>query len=300
MPELPEVEAARKKVESEALNRTVETVSVTPDGMTLEVSEGTLREALLGHRLTAARRHGKHLFIRSGEERHRWLRLHLGMTGEILVLKDDTGEDVTGQAQAAESDGDDEDDGGDEGDEDDESPGQHDPEHDRLRLDFAGDRSLVFRCPRKLGEVGLVDSPESFVEEKGLGPDLLSDDVDLRDFREVLDGRRGTIKSALMNQEILAGLGNEYSDEALYQAEIHPDSAVTALSDDDVAELWRVIGRVLEKGIEARSNGDPVPSSWLLRNREEGRECPRCGGTIRNDDIAGRSSYFCPDHQEKR
>lgn len=306
MPELPEVEAARRKVEGEALNRTVETVSVSPDGMTMDVSEKTLRGALLGHRLTAARRHGKHLFIRSGEERGRWLRLHLGMTGEILVLEGEEGTDVTGQAAAAA--------GGSEparsgsaesgpleshggaG----ERPGQHDPEHDRLRLDFVGDRSLVFRCPRKLGAIGLVDSPESFVEENGLGPDVLSDDFDLRDLRGVLDGRRGAIKSALMNQEILAGVGNEYSDEALFQAGIHPGTAVSSLDEDDVKELWRVLKRVLEKAVDVRFRGGRVPSAWLLRHRDDGEKCPRCGGTIRNEQIAGRSSYLCPDHQEKR
>jgi len=305
MPELPEVEAARREVEGEALNRTVQTVSVTPDGMPMDVSEKTLRGALLGHRLTAARRHGKHLFIRSGEERGRWLRLHLGMTGEILVLEGEDGTDVTGRAAAAEGS----EPAGSGGAESrplesnggaGEHPGQHDFEHDRLRLDFAGDRSLVFRCPRKLGEIGLVESPESFVEKKGLGPDVFSDDFDLGDFREILDGRRGTIKSALMNQEILAGVGNEYSDEALFQTGIHPGTAASSLDEDDVKELWTVLKRVLEKAVDVRFRGGTMPSAWLLRHRDDGEKCPRCGGTIRNEQIAGRSSYLCTDHQEKR
>lgn len=269
MPELPEVEAARRTMEAEGLSRTVETVSVTPDGMTMDVSESALRSALLGHRLTAARRHGKHLFVRSGEDRGRWLRLHFGMTGELVVRGD----------------------GG--------SAGRYDSEHDRLRLDLAGDRSVAFRCPRKLGEIDLVASPEAFIEEKGLGPDVLSEDFELEEFRDVLDGRRGTVKSALMDQALLAGIGNEYSDEILFQAGIHPGSEVKALSADSVGELWRVVRRVLEKAADVRSEGGEVPGSWLLAHREEGEECPRCGGAIQKERIAGRSSYLCPDHQEK-
>lgn len=267
MPELPEVEAARRTLEREGMNRTVETVSVAPDGMTMDVSESTLRSALLGHRMTGARRHGKHLFVRSGEERGRWLRLHFGMTGELVLRRSD-------------EDGD-------------------DPEHDRLRLDLEGSRSVVFRCPRKLGEIGLVSSPEAFAEEKGLGPDVLSGDFGLRGFRNALDGRRGTVKSALMDQGLMAGIGNEYSDEILFQAEIHPATKVKALSEDAVGDLWRVARRVLEKAADVRTEKDTVPGSWLLVHREEGAECPRCGGTIRKRKIAGRSAYLCPDHQEK-
>lgn len=265
MPELPEVEAARRTMEAEGLSRTIETVSVTPDGMTMAVSESTLRSALLGHRLTAARRHGKHLFVRSGEDRGRWLRIHFGMTGELVVDMD--------------------------------AADRHDPEHDRLRLDLEGDRGIVFRCPRKLGEIDLVASPEAFVEEEGLGPDVLSEGFGLKGFRDALDGRRGTLKSALMDQRLLAGIGNEYSDEILFQAGIHPGTRAMALSRDGVGELWRVVRRVLEKAADVRSGGGEVPGSWLLAHREEGEECPRCGGTIQKERIAGRSSYLCPDHQ---
>ncbi len=265
MPEMPEIEAARRTVEERALRRTVETVSLRPAGLLVDTSEGTVRSALRGHRLTAARRHGKHLFVKSGEERGRWLRLHFGMTGTVRVHDSDEGE----------------------------------PDHTRLRLDLAGGRSLAWTCARKLGEIGLVASPEAFVEEEGLGPDPTLGGFGLREFRDVLAGRRGTIKGALMNQEILAGVGNVYSDEALFQAGVHPEASVDDLAEDEVAALWRALDRVLEKTVEYRTEEEArIPRTWLLPHREDGEGCPRCGGTIRKTRVSGRSSYFCVRHQK--
>ncbi len=265
MPEMPEIEAARRTVEERALRRTVETVSLRPAGLLVDTSEGTVRSALKDHRLTAARRHGKHLFVRSGEERGRWLRLHFGMTGTVRVYESDEPE----------------------------------PDYTRLRLDLAGGRSLAWTCSRKLGEIGLVESPEAFVQEKGLGPDPTGDGFGLQDFREVLEGRRGTIKGTLMNQEILAGVGNAYSDEALFQAGVHPETSVDELDEEQVGEVWRALTKVLWKTVEYRTDDEArVPGSWLLPHREDGADCPRCGGTIRKARVSGRSSYFCDRHQE--
>ncbi len=144
MPELPDVEVFREIAEDYALRRPIETVSIRPAGMTMTTSEATIREALLGHTLTATRRWGKHLFLRSGEDRNRWLRLHFGMTGTLVPLEEDDDE----------------------------------PRHTRLRLDFRGGDSLAFRCPRKFGEIGLVTDPGSFAEARmaGLG-NIYTDEV---------------------------------------------------------------------------------------------------------------------------
>lgn len=263
MPEMPEIEIARRAVEDQALHRVVETVSMRPAGMLRGTSEATVRAALRGHRLTAARRWGKHLFIRSGEARGRWLRLHFGMTGRVAIYDD--------------------------GDE---------PTYTRLRLDLEGGRSLAWRCARKLGEIGLVDDPETFADQKPLGPDPSHEGFGLRDFRAVLDGRTGTIKGALMNQAILAGVGNVYSDEALFQARIHPETSVDELSEDDVGRLWRALSRVLGKAVGYRREG-AFPSTWLVPHRDAGAACPRCDGIVRKSTVSGRSSYWCDRHQNE-
>lgn len=263
MPELPDVDVFRGYLEEHALERKVTRVKLRPDGMTTETSEAVLRRALRGHPLTECRRHGKQLFVRSGEERGRWLRLHFGMTGSLHIHE--SGEE---------------------------------PDHTRLRLDFEDGGSLAFRCRRKLGQIGLVEDPDAWVKEKGLGPDPLSEGFDLRDFREALAGRTGTMKATLMNQEVLAGFGSVYTDESLFQAGIDPRVKAGELEDERVAGLWRAAKRVLEKSVEYRVDVEKMPGSWLLPHREEGSACPRCDGTIRKIKVSGRSTYFCDRHQE--
>ncbi len=265
MPELPDVEVFRRRAERLALDRTVEHASVRADGMLEDTSERSLCEALLGHQLCETFRHGKHLFLRSGEPRGRWLRLHFGMTGSLDVLEEDEAE----------------------------------PEHVRLRLDFRGGSRLCYTCVRKFGEIGLVDAPASFIREQQLGPDPFAADFGLREFRRCLEGRSGTIKGTLMNQEVLAGLGNLYTDEALFQARIHPQTTVDELDADEVAELWHVIDRVLAKAVDYEAEVDRMPKTWLLRNREDGVDCPRCDGTIHRLELGGRATYVCDRHQRR-
>lgn len=265
MPELPDVEVFRGIAEDHGLRRPIETVSIRPDGMTMTVAESTLHGALLGHTLTGTRRWGKHLFLRSGEGRHRWLRLHFGMTGSLVPM----------------------------------AGGDDEPEHTRLRLDFRAGTALAYRCPRKFGEIGLVVSPERFAEAKGLGPDLLGDGFGPAAFRDRLQGRRGGLKSALMDQGRVAGLGNIYTDEILFQAGLHPETAVRELPDDDLEALYRTAVRVVEKAADVDVDVDRMPPRWLLPNREPGADCPRCSGTIRKTEVTGRPTYHCDGHQRR-
>lgn len=126
MPELPDVEIFRRRIEEDALRRVVETVSVRSGDLLMDTSGSSLGDALRGHTLRETLRHGKHLFVRSGEERRRWLRLHFGMTGSLEVYRRDE---------------------------------EDEPDHTHLRLDLEGGSTLAYRCPRKFGEIGLVDDP---------------------------------------------------------------------------------------------------------------------------------------------
>lgn len=265
MPELPDVEVFRDTAERHALRRPVETVSLRPDGMAVTAAESTIRGALLGHTLTATGRWGKHLFLRSGEDRRRWLRLHFGMTGTLEALDEDDDE----------------------------------PEHTRLRLDFRGGTALAYRCPRKFGEIGLVAAPETFAEEQGLGPDYLHDGVGPATFRDRLRGRRGILKAALMDQERMAGLGNIYTDEALFHAGLHPETGMAAMGEEALEALFGTVVRVMEKAIECRADPDRMPDRWLLPHREDGVPCPRCEGTVRRSEVNGRPTYHCDRHQAR-
>ena len=263
MPELPDVEVFRSIAEEHGLHRAIETVSLRPDGMTVTVAESTLRDALLGHTLTATRRWGKHLFLRSGEGRQRWLRLHFGMTGTLEPL--DAGDD--------------------------------DPEHTRLRLELRGGSALAYVCSRKFGEIGLVPDPATFADDHDLGPDYLHDGVGPATFRDRIGPHGGTLKSALMDQERMAGLGNVYADEVLFHEGWHPETPVSDLTADDLEALFRTALDVIHGAVDARADVDRVPDDWLLPHREDEAGCPRCDGTIRKTEVHGRPTYHCDSHQ---
>jgi formamidopyrimidine-DNA glycosylase len=263
MPELPDVEIYRQDIERHALGRKVASAAVDADRMLRGVSASSLRDAVRGRTLDSARRVGKHLLLQLGEGGG-WLHVHSGMTGRAVVYGE--GDDA--------------------------------PAHARLRLDFEDGGHLAFTSQRKLGEFGLVDAPESFVRDRGLGPDPWEEGFDRKGFRDRLAGRRGSVKSALMNQEVLAGLGNVYVDEILFQAGLHPEIPVTDLDENTLGELHATMVQVLRTAVERGADPGRMPEGWLLPHREDGASCPRCDGTIVKARVSGRSTYRCDRHQE--
>ncbi len=266
MPELPDVEVYRQVIESGALDRTVTGVEVDADRILDEdLTAERLRNALQGRTLSSTRRRGKHLFIEIGGE-DRWLRLHFGMTGRVVVLSGD--EEL--------------------------------PAHTRFHLNFEGGECLAVTSQRRLGEIGLVEDHDGFAGERELGPDPSDDGVDRNTFRSLLSGRRGSVKAALMNQKVLAGLGNVYVDEILFQAGVHPEAPVEELDDRSLKAIHRTMGRVLQTAVRRGADPERMPDRWLLPRRREGVDCPRCDGTIRKSQVSGRSTYHCDSHQEER
>lgn len=261
MPELPDVQVFKEYVDATSLHQRILAVHVDAAGLRETVSPATLRRRLRGRRLESARRHGKHLFVEV--EGDGWLRLHFGMSGGLAYYKD-----------------------------------ADPPDHARLVLDFPDDYHLAFTNVRKLGQIGFVDDPPTFIRNRGMGPDAL--DLDLEGFRERLAGRRGSVKGTLMNQEVLAGLGNEYTDEILFQAGLHPETPVDELDDRSEARLFRAMRRVLSAAIDARADPDRLPGGFLLPRRAEGASCPRCGGEIERIEVGGRPTYLCPHDQPVR
>lgn len=259
MPELPDVEAFRRYADATALHRPIEDVTLR-SRLVEGVTAQTVRRHLRGAKLTGTRRHGKHLFLRCSSQG--WLRLHFGMTGYL---------------QAWEV-----------GDE---------PEHTELRLDLAGGRHLAYVNQRKLGAISWTNDVDAFVANSGLGPDPLADGLHAADLDELLEGRRGTIKGALMDQSLLAGLGNVYVDEILFHAGIDPRSKARDLEEID--SLDRAMREVIETAIEHQADPARLPSDWLLPHRQPDAPCPRCAGTITRIQVVGRATYLCPNHQQR-
>lgn len=264
MPELPDVVAFAGYLDSTSLNKKIVHTSITDERVLKGVSRQKLQRTLKGSRLEKTSRHGKFLFVQL--ERDGWLLLHFGMTGFLAYYKNE-----------ADS-----------------------PEHARLVLEFDNGFHLAYDSQRMLGEVGLVDDIGDFVKERGMGPDAMSEELDRSEFEGMLKGRTGMIKPTLMNQGIIAGIGNVYSDEILFQAGIHPETRVNTLSEDDVKKLYRVMRRVLRVTSKKQAKVERMPRGYILPHREEGATCPRCGGKVRKVTVSGRSAYYCPKCQKKR
>jgi formamidopyrimidine-DNA glycosylase len=188
-----------------------------------------------------------------------WLHLHFGMTGDLSYYRD--------------------------------AP----PRFARVIFDFENGASLAFEDMRLFGVVDTVPDPDAFIHLHALGPDPLS--MTLGELRPRLVGRRGAVKSLLMSQDVIAGIGNLYADETLFQTSIAPRRAVDRLSPSELSALFRTMRKILQTTIERKERGDDYPPRYLIHHREEGARCPRCGGTIARSIVFGRTTYACARHQ---
>jgi formamidopyrimidine-DNA glycosylase len=168
--------------------------------------------------------------------------------------------------------------------------------HDRLVLRFA-DGTLAYRNMRRFGGVWLARGEDEIRKVTGpLGPDAM--DVDGEQLEQMLHGRRGGMKAALMDQKMIAGLGNLLVDEILWRARINPRRDTRKLSRKDSAEIHRVMHEVLVES-NRRARVPPLPD-WLTgaRDAREGR-CPRCDSRLRKATVAGRTACWCPRCQRR-
>lgn len=260
MPELPEVETYTRYFARHALHQTIRRVQVRDERILGDIRGETFARRLKGAEFTSVRRHGKHLFASAGKS---WLHLHFGMTGDLAYYRAD--------AEA--------------------------PRFARVIFDFENDAHLAFDDMRLFGNVGLLGDPDAYIASAGLGPDPLDPKFRAPQFTALLASRRGAIKSLLMSQEIIAGLGNLYVDEILFQTGIHPRRAVDRLTADEKKALFTAMRRILRDAIARHARGAELAHRSLIHHREQGERCPLCKGTIQRAVVFGRTTYFCGAHQ---
>ncbi len=259
MPELPEVAYSKKYVDATALHKKIKLVRV-PEPKLLQATQKDAEKILTGKEFTQSIRHGKYLFLKTSD--NDFLVFHFGMTGKFDFSHED-------------------------------DP----PEYTRFYLEFQDNSKLFFICPRKLGKIYISESMEDFLEEHSVGKDAL--EFSKKEFRELLEGKRGSIKGALTNQSLIAGIGNMYADEILFQTKIHPKKAVNELSEKEIGEIYKKMGQVLETVIDSKQKEAGLPKNYLTRHRKEGDDCPNCKGKVEMLKISGRSTYFCPSCQKE-
>jgi len=264
MPELPEVENFKRYIDATSLHQDIDSTEVNNKQVLKNISVQAFSIRLTGHSFESTYRHGKYLFVRTDHSDE--LVLHFGMTGHPVYYKQD----------------------------------DRAPDYPRVIFHFSNGTHLAFDCMRMLGEVRLIENRDKFIKEKELGSDALRDVDDVEIFTELLDQKRGYIKSALMDQSLMAGIGNECSDEILFQSRIHPKTNVQDLNTEQLKTLYSKIREVLQVKIDANLKPENLPDTYILKNRSEGAACPNCDGEIERIKVSGRSGYYCPKCQQRK
>lgn len=260
MPELPEVESNKIHLNQTSINKVIKDVKIKDDYV-LKMPKDDFKKRVKGQKIKSSQRHGKWLFAELSSEN---LLLHFGMSGDLIYFKDPSDE----------------------------------PDYSMIIFEFEDGGYLSYISVRKLGEVKVIDDIGDFIKEQNLGPDAL--EVDQDEFLEVMDNKsRSYIKSALMDQNALAGIGNEYSDEILFQAKVHPKIRVSTLSEKKLNQIFDSMKEILKVAIEARAKNESLPDSFIMSHRDKKATCPICESKIERIEISGRHGYYCPECQSK-
>ncbi len=247
--------APRALIAQRALGREIVEVDDADTYVCRPHTPGDIADALVGARLTAARRRGKAMWLET--DRGPVLGLHLGMAGKIVVDGREAGDPKP-------------------------DPNGTSPVWDRFALRFADGGSLVLRDKRRLGRAVLDPSLDR------LGPDAA--EVSKTQFRERVGRGSGPLKARIMDQSVIAGVGNLLADEALWHARLSPLRPAGALSDEELDELWRAIRAATRSAIRKGGvhTGDVIPA------RRRGASCPRCGAEMTRAKVGGRTTWWCP------
>ncbi len=266
MPELPEVETVRRDLAAALTGATVSAVEVTGLRSTRRHADrAAFAAALAGRTLWRFDRWGKHLLVDLGDA---VLVVHLRMSGQLVLAA---------------------------------SPAVPLAKHSHVVITFVDGRQLRFVDPRTFGEL-FVTSPD-LPELAGLGPDALG--LPYAAFAERVGSRRARLKPLLLDQRVVAGIGNIYSDEILWTARLAWSRVAADLRTAELRRLHAAVEEVLRSAIEARGSslGDGQyvdlagrPGAYQLRHAVYGREdepCPRCGRPIRRTVVAQRSHFWC-------
>jgi formamidopyrimidine-DNA glycosylase len=271
MPELPEVETARRLIADLALDRRIVGVDDADTFVCRPHSPGELRDALTGRVLTAAHRRGKAMWCEtsgvdgssgSGPD----LGIHLGMSGRIVVTAQDgwvaEGGDPPGRdAQPRKA------------------------EWDRFTLEFADGGRLALFDKRRLGRIQL--NPDI----GALGPD--AGEVTQAEFRALITKGTIAVKARLLDQSKIAGVGNLLADEVLWQAKVPPATRVSRLQRKDADRLYRSLRSVLSAAVAKGG----AHSGDVIAARRPGGTCPRCGHEMVHGTVGGRSTWWCSREQ---
>lgn len=267
MPELPEVETVRRDLARQVRGRRMSGAEVLNTGSLKGGGPEDLCRLVRGRSFVGFSRRGKYLVMKL--DRGGSLVVHLKMTGVL----------------------------------------QHQPQGDplpqaaRVVFHFTDSARLVFSDQRKFGSIEFTSTPSQIPSIRRMGPEPLGKEFTTHMLQERLAGRKGPIKHLLLDQTVIAGLGNIYASEALHRAGILPQRPANSLARAEIGKLHRAIVRVLKEAIAARGSsvdtyrdGQGKKGWFQVKHRvydKQGNKCKRCGGTIVKEIFRGRGTYWC-------
>ena len=267
MPELPEVENTRQYLlRSGLVGRRLGAPAITWANTVREPSVGEFIEGVAGRTVVDVRRRGKYLFAPLDDGYH--LALHLGMTGSLRIHDADA----------------------------------EPPRMVRHTFPLDDGREMRFIDPRKFGHLWLLSDPADAMPK--MGPEPLEPTFTVAMLADALAGRKAPVKALLLEQSVVAGLGNLYADESLFLSRIHPERSGNSLSDDEISRLHDAIVTALTRSTDAyaaaRDAQWPDPptalSPWTIP-RHQGAQCPNCGAEVQLLRVRNRSTWYCPQCQ---
>jgi formamidopyrimidine-DNA glycosylase len=281
MPELPEVETIKNEIAPALVGRCLKKVTVFDAKPIKDISPADFATSIVGRTINGLRRRGKYLIfdlsapsakcpVKDG--RHDIsLVIHLKMSGALLV-----------------------------------NPPE-DRKYRKVLFQLDDGTRLMFVDPRRFGSMWLVKDPETIVGK--LGPEPFSEGFTIDALACRLKGRSAPVKAVLLDQTLLAGVGNMYADEALFAARIHPERRAADLTSPEIERLYNAIKKVLSQAIERkgastrdyiRPDGRPgdAHSEFCVAHRG-GQACPVCNGPVTRIVVRNRGTYYCPDCQKK-
>src|SRR2546430_4760470 len=277
MPELPEVEHVVRALRRVIVGRTIIATEIRLPKLIAPTSTAVFKRKLKSSRITGVSRRGKYILIELDSDRI--LAVHLRMTGKFLYLTAD----------------------------------DEPPKHSHAIFYLDNDRRLVFRDQRQFGVMKLISTSE-LSQTKGiseLAPEPFGDEFSFDYFKSVLKRSRRSLKTLLLDQTKVLGLGNIYAAEALFRARINPFKNASELSSPRAARLHKSIVAVLSDAItdsstsrvdleqaDGFSYGEAFERFWQVYERE-GEPCVKCGAKIRRATHGGRSTYWCPKCQRR-
>ena len=308
MPELPEVEYTARQLREHLIGATISEALVFWERTIGHPDLPDFLAEIAGQSIVGVRRRGKFLVLdlkRAGyPDADFILTIHRRMTGNLLLLppgwevdmslqkRDPVAWNIRGPSFKWQGQGETE-------------SGTH---HCRVCFNLADGRCLLFTDPRKFGRIALWPREQESQALKGLGAEPLSDEFTVERLVQALAGRKGAIKQALLAQDVIAGMGNIYADEALFYAAIHPLRRANSLTRDEVELLHTGIVSVLTLGIEhGGTSFSEYRDLWgeagdnynhVRVYHQQGQACVRCGTPVERIVVGQRSTHFCPNCQK--